>query len=131
MAPEDDFMERAVARIYRWMAYITTAGTAAAFVGGGWPGATGFLIGAIASFLNFRWLTRLVYALSQTQTGEGKPRWKRYAILMGLRYLLLCVGAYVILNYTTLSLPAALTGLFISVAAVIVEILFELVYAGT
>lgn len=131
MAPEDDFPERAVARIDRWMAYITAAGIIIAFAGGGWPGAVGFLIGAIASFLNFRWLTRLVNALSQAQAGQGKPRWKRYAIIMGLRYLLLCVGAYVILNYTILSLPAALTGLFISVAAVIVEIVFELVYAGT
>ena len=49
----------------------------------------------------------------------------------GLRYLLLAAGGYVILNFTALSLAAAFFGLFVPVAAVILEILFELVYAGT
>ena len=52
---------------------------------------------------------------------------KRYS--SGLRYLLLGGGAYVILKYTAISLPAALAGLFIPAAAVIVEILIQLVYA--
>ena len=46
-----------------------------------------------------------------------------------MRYVLLGGGAYVILKYSAISLPAALAGLFVSVAAVIVEILFELAYA--
>jgi hypothetical protein len=39
------------------------------------------------------------------------------------------MGAYVIVKYSTLSLAAALCGLFVPVAAIILEILFELVYA--
>jgi hypothetical protein len=35
------------------------------------------------------------------------------------------------LNFSALSLAAAALGLFVPVAAVILEILFELVYAGT
>lgn len=131
MAPEDDFMEQAVARIYRWMVYISAASFAAGFLLGSWRVAVAFLLGAVASFLNFRWLEKLVDALSGSRLGETRPRWGRFAVILGLRYLLLCLGAYVILKYTTLSLPAALAGLFISVAAVIVEIFFELVYAGT
>jgi hypothetical protein len=50
---------------------------------------------------------------------------------MGLRYLLLAAGAYVIVNFTSLSLPAALAGLFVPVAAVILEIVFELIYASS
>ena len=46
-----------------------------------------------------------------------------------MRYILLGGGAYVILKYSAISLPAALAGLFVSVAAVIAEILFELAYA--
>jgi hypothetical protein len=38
-------------------------------------------------------------------------------------------GRHVILKYSAISLPAALAGLFVSVAAVIAEILFELAYA--
>jgi hypothetical protein len=33
-------------------------------------------------------------------------------------------------TFTSLSLPAALTGLFVPVAAVILEIVFELIYAS-
>ena len=58
--------------------------------------------------------------------GEAKDR---KAVLLGLRYVLLGGGAYVILKYTAISLPAALAGLFIPAAAVIVEILIQLVYA--
>jgi hypothetical protein len=50
---------------------------------------------------------------------------------MGLRYLLLAAGAYAIVNFTSLSLPAALMGLFVPVAAVILEIVFELIYASS
>jgi len=41
--------------------------------------------------------------------------------------VLLGAGAYAIVNFTSLSLPAALIGLFVPVAAVIMEIVFELV----
>jgi hypothetical protein len=37
-------------------------------------------------------------------------------------------AAYVILRYSSISLRAALVGLFVSVTAVIVEIFFEVVY---
>ena len=50
-------------------------------------------------------------------------------VLYHLRYLLLGCGAYVILRYSSISMAAALAGSFVSAAAVIVEILFELTYA--
>jgi hypothetical protein len=53
----------------------------------------------------------------------------RLAVWLGARYLLLGAGAYALVRFSTISLPAALAGLFVSVAAVIVEILFQLVYA--
>ena len=49
--------------------------------------------------------------------------------MAGLRYALLGGGAYVILHYSPVSVTAALLGLFVAVAAVIVEICFELAYA--
>jgi hypothetical protein len=51
--------------------------------------------------------------------------------MLGLRYLILGAAGYVILNYSSLSLAAAMAGLFVPVAAVILEILFELIYART
>ena len=53
----------------------------------------------------------------------GKPG--RFALFFAFRYLILAAGAYVILKYSKLSLPAALTGLFVPLAAVIVEVLIQ------
>ena len=46
-----------------------------------------------------------------------------------LRYLLLAVAGYVIVRVFRLNLAAALAGLFVAVAAVIIEIVYELIYA--
>jgi hypothetical protein len=71
-------------------------------------------------------LKRVVAALGATAQARPSPR---FAILIGLRYLLLAAGAYAIVTFTSLSLPAALTGLFVPVAAIMLEIIFELIYA--
>ena len=62
-------------------------------------------------------------ALGAALSARPSPK---FAILIGLRYVLLGAGAYVIVNFTSLSLAAALVGLFVPVAAVIGEIVFEL-----
>jgi hypothetical protein len=77
----------------------------------------------VISWLNFRWLRLLAGAL-----GSRKRLARGRAIVLGSRYLLLGGGAYVILRFSSISLPGVLTGLFVSAAAVIAEILFELVY---
>lgn len=121
-----DFFAGAVARIYRWMALAAAVGTAAALALGGWPGAGGFLLGAAISAVNFHWLKRLVDALG---AGTGKAPRARAAVFLGLRYGILALVAYVILRFSVLSLPALLGGIFVAPAAVILEIIFELLYA--
>jgi len=96
----------------------------------GWRWGLAFLLGAGASYINFRWIHRLVNSLGDAAAKRKPPR-ARVAVLLGLRYLLLGAGAYAILRFSTLSLAAVLLGLFVSVAAVILEILFELIYART
>jgi len=95
----------------------------------GWQGGCGFLLGGLLSYLNFRWLKRTVSALGQT--AQSKPPRAWVAVLSGLRYLLLGLGAYVIVRFSEIRLTAFLAGLFAPAAAVILEILFELIYAGT
>jgi hypothetical protein len=129
MDPDELFLGRALARIHLLMTVLSGAGTIAAFIYGGWRWVAGFALGAFASWLNFRWLKQLVNSLGRA--AAGKPPKIRVAVFLGLRYLLLAAGGYVILNFTTLSLAAGLIGLFVPAAAVILEILFELVYAGT
>jgi hypothetical protein len=117
------WMDRAVMRIWKLIWAIGAAGAVALVAWRGWWWGAGWAIGTAVSALNFRWLKQLVLAIG----GEAaKPR---KAVFLGMRYVLLGGGAYVILKFSAISLPAALSGLFVSVAAVIVEILLELAYA--
>ena len=79
--------------------------------------------GTAVALIGYYWLKHVVAAL-----GGPRPR-NRTAILAGLRYLLVGIGAYVIFRFRVVSLPAALAGLFTAVAAVVVEILYELAHA--
>ena len=119
------FFDRAVGRISKIMLALAGGGTAAAFAWRGWRWGVGFVVGAAASWLNFVCLKAIVDALGRTQ-----PTRKRTLGLAVFRYLLLGLGAYAILIYSSISIVAALLGLFVSAAAVIVEILFELAYAS-
>jgi hypothetical protein len=117
------WMDRAVARIWKLMWAMAAGGAIVFLAWRGWQWGVGWILGTAVSALNFRWLKQLTEAIG----GEAaKPR---KAVFLGMRYLLLGGSAYVILKYSAISLPAALSGLFVSVAAVIVEILLELAYA--
>jgi hypothetical protein len=129
MDPDELFLDRTLRRIHALMAILGAGGTIASALYGGWRWMAGFLLGAAASWINFRWLQQMVNALGQA--ARKKLPKARVAVFLGLRYLLLAAGGYVILNYSALSLVAALIGLFVPVAAVILEVLFELIYAGT
>lgn len=110
------------------MIVLAVTGAAVALLRWGASGALGFSAGAVAGWLNFRWMKGVADALG-APAGRSRGR-TAVAILFGARYLLLGAGAYVIVRFTSLSLTAALVGLFVPVAAVILEILYELVYAS-
>jgi hypothetical protein len=114
--------EAALVRIGRIMLALAAAG-ALVLLWSGWTWSAGWLVGCTASILNYRWLRGVTESL-----GADRPK-ERKAVLLGLRYLLLGGIAYVILKYSAISLPAALAGLFVPVAAVVIEILIELTYA--
>jgi hypothetical protein len=123
MTSDEQILERGIERIWKVMWVVAGCGAIALLVWRGWTWSAGWLIGSAVSALNFRWLKQLTDALGE---GEAKPR---KAVFLGMRYLLLGGGSYVILKYSSISLPAALSGLFVSVAAVIVEVVFQLIYA--
>ncbi len=122
---EEIFYRRAMRRIYLHLIWLSAAG---AVVAGWWHGsaaAVGFLLGAAASALNFRWLHRLVDSLGPSRRPPGKG----LGAVLSLRYLLFGAVGYVIVKYFEVNLMAALLGLFVAVAAVFVEVLYELIYA--
>ena len=111
------------------MAVIAAAGCAAAWYLLGVPGLIGFAAGASFSALTFYFSHRVVQRVGAS---EEEPRSAREsAILLSLRYFVFCAAGYAIVNYFGASLPAILAGGFVAVAAVILEILYELIYAGT
>jgi len=129
MAPErtgadETLFEAGMRRIMRGTVALAAGGFVVCLVRWGWRWAVAYALGAAAAYLNFRWLKRVVDALAGALASRPSPK---FAVLIGLRYLLLGAGGYAIVNFTSLSLKAALAGLFVPVAAVIVEIIFELV----
>lgn len=120
-------IERALARIRRLMAVLAAAGTALLL---GWKGpawAAGFLAGALAAMLNFQWLEQLASGLDPARQG----RRLRWAVLFGLRYVLLGAACYVIVKLFGFHGLAILAGLLAAAAAVLAELVYELLHAGT
>src|SRR5580692_3327308 len=121
MAEADDIFHRTAARVTRTILLVAVIGSLVA-LRRGWTYGGGFALGAWASWLNFRWLRGFVAGLGPGAKPSG------FALFFALRYLLLGGAAYVILRYSKLSLPAMLAGLFVSLAAVVIEILIQLGY---
>jgi hypothetical protein len=125
----EQYLDRSVTRMIRYMAAISVAGVLLLWFWQGWRWAVGFALGAAASWLNFRWLKKLVDSLGRAAAGKSLKN--RTAILLGLRYVLLAAAGYAILRFSEISLAAALVGLFVSAAAVIIEILYQLIAYGS
>jgi ATP synthase I subunit len=118
----------AVRRIYGYMVVVGVCGAVVAAYYGGLRWGVGFLLGAAISAMNFRWLHRLVDSIGPDP--KTKPSsW--LTILLSFRYVILGLVGYVIVRYFRVDIMAALLGLFVAVAAVLIEIIYELIYART
>jgi len=115
----------AMRRIYFHTAWVSVAGTAVAVWLADWAFGLGFALGALASALNFRWLHRLVDSLAP---GTRKPG-RGLGIWLSLRYVLFGAVGYILVRYYSISIMGVLVGLFVAVAGVLLEILYELIYA--
>jgi hypothetical protein len=123
---EENIYRTAISRMLRLMAVFAAGGTLVLFAWRGWKWGAGFAFGAGVAWINFLLLKKL--ADSRGATGR-KPPSTGSAVFLGSRYLILGAVVYATLRFTSISMLAAVIGLFVSLAAVLVEILFELVYA--
>lgn len=114
---------RAADRVGRLMLALAVIGTALALALRGWPWGSGFFLGSLISGLNFRWLRRMVDSL-----GGDRPR-RHGTVFLAFRFLLLGAAAYVIVRYSSVSLPAVFAGVFVLTAAIMIEAVIEIVYA--
>ena len=125
MTDSEEFYRRAVGRIVKFLGVLAAAGAIVSFAWRGWRAAAGFALGSTLAWINFLWLKGIADSLG----ASGMKASARSAFLFGSRYLILGAIAYVILRFTNISTPAALTGLFVSLGAVLAEIIFEIIYA--
>lgn len=119
-----DFHDRALTRIVRISAVLGLAGAIVALMRHGPRSAGGFLAGAIISILSFHGLRRMVEGIGGSGSGPSTA-------FFVFRYVLVGGAVYVIVKTLEVTLMAVLAGLFVSAAAVIIEILYELIYART
>ncbi len=124
------FYAGAYGRIVRLMFVLGAVLAIVALVRFGVMIALGFAAGCAIGMLNFHWLKRVVSALVDrvTDTGE-KPRSAGVVFRFLLRYLLVAAVAYAIFRISLASLYGLLAGLFLPVAAIMLEAVYE-VYAA-
>ena len=131
MAESDSIYVAAEHRI-EWMTLaFGLAGAVFVLVRWGVRPAAGVALGAALAWLNFRWLKQGVTALVKLSTAQANSEHARvpvsvYAKFFG-RFALLLVVVYVILSRSWLPVAAVLGGLFAVVAAVMIELMWELV----
>ena len=118
-----DFYERALWRIRLFTVLVGLTGSMVVLVAQGVRPAAGFLAGAALSVLNFRGLSMLVNAIG----GTARPG-PLAAVLIALRYLLIGLIIYVIVRFLGVTPAAVIGGLLAAFAAVILEILCELIF---
>jgi hypothetical protein len=122
---DDALFEQVAARIQASMLWLSGAGALAGWLLLGWAWGLGFLAGGLASWGNFYWLHQLTASLGSAFAG---PR-KRMVLYFCLRYLLLGAGGVFLVKVVGVNLTAGLLGLLVMPASVILEILYELIYA--
>ncbi len=111
------------------MLVLTVGGVAGTYLWKGRAWAMGYAVGAVISILNFRSFEKI--AGMTGVVADGKPPARKSAVFLGLRYFVFAGAGYAIIKVFEANFLGALAGFFVCVAAVIAEILYELIYAGT
>ena len=122
-----DSYDLALGRILRISIAVGIAGALIAGIIFGPKIGAGFLVGAALSLINLHWLSTLVSAIG----GSGKPPLRGSAAIAVLRYGIIGAVIYAIVKILKITPAALLAGLLVSVAAVTIEALYELIYART
>ncbi len=130
IASADAFYSGALDRIRNVMLVLTPVLLAAAWWKFGRQPAIGFFCGCIIAYLNFHWLKSGVSGLADRVTNTGKSQSGAGTIARFLlRYVLLAGAAYAILTSFPASLRGLFAGLFLPVAAIACEAVYELYVA--
>jgi len=126
---EMDF-DKGLARVPVLIGALGLLGSGVAWRVGGVSSAGAFLIGAAAAYFNFRLLESFANRLGRLALAEpGKPP-KVSGIRLFIQFALCVGGGFVILRLSGFNVVAALCGFLVCPAAVMVEIVYELITYG-
>jgi hypothetical protein len=132
IAEAEHFYSGALRRIGIAMGVLAPMLVAAAWWKFGPRPAVGFAFGCAIAYLNFYWLKRVVAGFAEHATGAATSQSGQGIVFRFLlRYFLMALGAYVILTVSPASLNGLLAGLFLPVAAIGCEAVYELYAALT
>ncbi len=121
MSEDAAFYDRALRRLDGIALTLAIAASLFFLVREGWRAGAGCAVCAAASVYNLRRLKSVAAGVGgEAGSSAGS------AAGLGFRYLILAGACFGIIRYFEVSLTAIFAGLFISVAAVLVEILYEL-----
>ena len=125
-ADAEKFYSGALDRIRHLMVVLALALTLAAWWRFGIRPALGFACGSAIAYLNFYWLKRVISALADRATGTATKQSSEGVVARFLlRYILMAAAAYAILTVFPKSLNGLLAGLFLPVAGIACEAIYE------
>ncbi len=131
-ASAEHFYSGALQRIGRSMIVLALLLVVAACWKFGLRPAAGFAFGCVIAYVNFHWLKRVIAGFVDRATGTATSQSGQGIVFRFLlRYFLMALGAYVILTVSPASLTGLLAGLFLPVAAIGCEAVYELYAALT
>jgi small-conductance mechanosensitive channel len=123
----ENFYSGALARIGRFMVVLAPLLVGASWWRFGLRSAIGFAFGCVIAYVNFHWLKRVIAGFVDHATGGTKSQSGSGIVFRFLlRYVLIALGAYAILAVSPASLNGLLAGLFLPVAAIACEAVYEL-----
>jgi hypothetical protein len=127
----DRFFSGAIDRIRRITLVLGIIGTVAVWLRFGNAIGIGFVIGCVISYVNFHWLKKAVNTVADrvTNTGEAAGSSRAAVLRFMLRYGFILIVAYAILISSKSSVYGLLGGLFLSVAAILCEAMYEVAVA--
>jgi ATP synthase I chain len=128
----EHFYSGALDRIRRCMAVLGPLFVVASWWKFGPRPAVGLACGCVIAYVNFQWLKRVITGFVDRATGAATSQSGQGIVFRFLlRYVLMALGAYVILTVSPASLNGLLAGLFLPVAAIACEAIYELYAALT
>ena len=122
--------DAAINRILRTMVILAIIFTNVLWYFWGGKVALGFVVGCVLSIINFKWLRFTTVGITNAAARYGQ-RTSTFGMLyrVVLRYALIGIAAYAMINSSVASVYGLLPGLFLPTAALMIETLVQAVRA--